>query len=653
VERKETDVKNTLWDGMALIDDSVMPDWCNGMALLRNHFFKACAFRTHIQKFIYDYCVANNIDYETYKIKDMFGVNHLAKNIKLITTDNATKFKKFSDLMGGDFGSAYKYWCERVMADGNIFGIVKTDHPSKLGSVQQLSYQMINTLPCTKEDMEKIAQTSVDYVNLLKSDNNEFVKFLRKNATAVNHYEMLADLYDWNNDFKNSKMWKVDKSKIISQYVNRLRRGKITVNGDNLTVCGNPYALLLYTVGEDWNNDPTLLPRDGVIEVYTKRFEDGEYLCGIRNPHNSSNNLGYFKNVKHPLMDKYFEFSNNIMAVNCIHTDVQARMNGEDFDSDFNFVTNQPQMVEAARVAYRDYPTVVNEVPESGISYNNTMAEYAKMDSKMQSAQKAIGGSSDTAQLSQSYYWSELAKSPEEASDDDKQQYYENTVILAVAAQLAIDGCKKVYSVDVNDDIRRIRSQQCMKKKKDFPRFMKWTHEIPVTKNGKERTQEEIKEDRRKVKRRIDDTIICPMNWLQDCLDNIQGAERTDFVETKEFFINMPGKADNRQMSKIRKIVENYDGYTRRLLGYLSDNDDDDAMDLLILKTKEVYESLTGLKISRLTMNRLVGLTLGIDMGIKNEYKYVLTSKYIRKMLALLYSSNKNYFLECFRKKHA
>ena len=35
VHREETDVKNTLWDGMALIDDAAMPGWCNGMVLLR------------------------------------------------------------------------------------------------------------------------------------------------------------------------------------------------------------------------------------------------------------------------------------------------------------------------------------------------------------------------------------------------------------------------------------------------------------------------------------------------------------------------------------------------------------------------------------------------------------------------------------------
>ena len=330
VHREEIDVKNTLWDGMALIETSVIPEWCNGMALLRNHFFKACAFRSRIQKFFADYCAEHHIDYETYEIEDMFGNKHFVKDIKMITTDNAIKWKKFIDLIGGTPPAAYQYWCSRVNNDNSTWGIVKTDHKSKLGDVQQMSYQMINTLPCSKDDIEKIAKTSIDYVKLLKTDNDEFEKYLRKNANVINHYDMLADLRDWNRDFENSKMWKADKSDIINAYVARLRKGKITVNGDNLTVCGNPYALLLYTVGDNWENDPTLLPEDGVIQVYTKRFDNGEYLCGIRNPHNSSNNLGYFKNVKHPLMDKYFEFSNNIMAVNCIHTDIQSRMNGED-----------------------------------------------------------------------------------------------------------------------------------------------------------------------------------------------------------------------------------------------------------------------------------------------------------------------------------
>ena len=333
VHREETDVKNTLWDGMALIESNVMPGWCNGMVLLRNHFFKACAFRTYIQKFLRDYANDHGIDYDSWELTDIFGIKHKASRIKMITTDNSIKWKKFSDLMGENDAEAYKYWCNKLREDGCMWGCVKTDHPSKLsyqGDYQQMSYQMTNTLPCSYEEIGEIAKASIDYVELLKSDNDAFETFLRKNATIVNHFEMLADLYRWNPDFANSKMWKTDKSGIISKYVFRLRKGKIVAPGDNLTVCGNPYALLLHTVGEDWREDPTLKQEDGVIQVYTPRFDEGEYLCGIRNPHNSSNNLGYFKNVKHPLMKKYFRFSKNTMAVNCVGTDIQARMNGMD-----------------------------------------------------------------------------------------------------------------------------------------------------------------------------------------------------------------------------------------------------------------------------------------------------------------------------------
>ena len=100
-------------------------------------------------------------------------------------------------------------------------------------------------------------------------------------------------------------------------------------------------------------------------------------------------------------------------------------------DSDFNFVTNQPEMVACAKRAYENFPTVVNEVPESGLSYDNVMAEYARMDSSFQGAQKCIGGSSDTAQLALSYYFNNVYKG---IDNEDTKQYYDNFVILAVLA---------------------------------------------------------------------------------------------------------------------------------------------------------------------------------------------------------------------------
>lgn len=420
VYKENVNLKNTLWDGMGLVETSIMPKYVNGMMLLRNHFFKMCGFRTNLQQFLKDWCLENNVDYETFEIEDMFGVKHLAKNIKVITTDNAIKWKKFTELMGDN---PYKYWCDRIKADNSIFGIVKTDHKSKLGNVQQMSYQMVNSLPCSKDEIKELAQYSVEYVEKLKQDNDEFEKFLRLNANEINHYEMMADLYNQNKDFANSKWFRTEKRKIIFAYVEKLRKGKITVNADNLTMCGNPYALLLYTVGEDWTKDPCFEQEQGTIQCYTTRFNDGEYLCGIRSPQNSPNNICYLKNTYSKEMQKYFPFSENIVAVNCIGTDLQDRTNGSDFDSDFIFATNNPIMVKCAKRCYDEFPTIVNQLKESSITYENTKLAYSQMDNKFAKSRLGIGWSSNLAQLAMSYYWTE--------QDED---LYDNFVILSVVA---------------------------------------------------------------------------------------------------------------------------------------------------------------------------------------------------------------------------
>ena len=436
VSREKTKVKNTLWDGMMLIECEEeylkLPDYINGMLLARNHLFKACGVKTKMQKFFKDWCIENGYDYETHQVQDMFGNWHYLKDIKVITTDNAIKWKKFIDLMGGTPEKAYEYWCKRIRADGCVWGIVKTDHESKLGNYQQLSYQMVNTLPCSKDDVKAIAQDSIDYVELIKSDNRQFEKFLRKYANEINHYEMLADLYAHNNDFGECKWFREEKRKIISNYVHKLRKGKIFVEGDNLTVFGNPYGLLMYAVGEDWSDDPTFQKEDGCIQCYTPRFSSGEYLAAFRNPHNSPNNVCYMHNMYSKYFEKYFEFSNNIMAVNCIETDVQDRCNGEDFDSDFNLVTNHPTIVKCAKKCYQDYPTIVNSLQESGMTYGNSKSDYSNMDNKFSGSQMGIGWSSNLAQLAMTYYWTELAK--ENSDESLLKEYYDNFVILSVLA---------------------------------------------------------------------------------------------------------------------------------------------------------------------------------------------------------------------------
>lgn len=668
VSREKTKVKNTLWDGMGLIECEdkylKLPDYINGMALMRNHLFKVCCVKTKIQKFFKDWCAENGYDYETHQVQDMFGNWHYLKDIKMITTDNATKFKKFIDLMGGTPEAAYDYWCDRICADGCIWGIVKTDHESKLANYQQLSYQMVNTLPCSKEDVKAIAQDSIDYVELIKSDNNEFEKFLRKYANEVNHYEMLADLYAHNNEFSECKWFREEKRKIISGYVHKLRKGKIFVEGDNLTVFGNPYALLLYSVGEDWKDDPTLQKEDGCIQCYTPRFSSGEYLGAFRNPQNSPNNICYLHNMYSKYFEKYFEFSNNIMAVNCIETDIQSRANGMDFDSDFMLVTNQKEIVKASRICYENYPTVVNALRESGVSYQNTKTAYANMDNKFSGTQMGIGWSSNLAQLAMTYYWTELAKeSPDESL---LKEYYDNFTILAVLAQLVIDSCKRSFEIDGEEEIKRISKLPCMSLTKtievddgkfktikcDFPEFMRYTREIPHTKDGKELPSEVVSKNKSKLRRRINPDLQCPMNWLEEWLDKIQNISSTNTIPTKEFFVKMHGKANGRQMSKVQRLAEYWDGYIKN---YAMAKNDNNAFFCMVDVSREVVDEISKIKIGNIvTINRLIELALGLSNEVGASHKRLYDpSKYTRKVLNLLYKSNKEKFLTNFIGKSA
>ena len=665
VSRENTKVKNTLWDGMGLIECDPqylkLPDYINGMALMRNHLFKNCNIKCYIQKFFKDWCVDNGYDYETHQVQDMFGNWHYLKDIKMITTDNAIKWKKFIDLMGGTRETAYEYWCDRIRADGCMWGVVKTDHESKLGNYQQLSYQMVNTLPCSKDDVKAIAQDSIDYVELIKSDNGEFEKFLRKYANEVNHYEMLADLYAHNNEFAESTWFREEKRKVISGYVHKLRKGKIFVEGDNLTVFGNPYALLLYSVGEDWRDDPTFIKEDGCIQCYTPRFNSGEYLAAFRNPHNSPNNVCYMHNTYSKYFERYFAFSNNIMAVNCIETDVQDRCNGEDFDSDFNLVTNHATIVKCAKFCYENYPTIVNNLKESGVSYGNSKTDYSNMDNKFSGSQMGIGWSSNLAQLAMTYYWTELSK--DTPDQNLLKELYDNFVILSVLAQVIIDGCKRVYEIDGEDEIKRISKLSCMSLTKDveiedgklktikcdFPEFMKYTREIPYTKDGKELPYVTVSKNKKKLRSRINPDLQCPMNWLEEWLDKIQNIASNNTTPTKNFFIKMDGDANRRQMSAIMELVKEYDSCVKSA-NVNPPKSEDEYVFTLIEKADDILEKLKSINVRNiLTINRLIEVALGLSSEVGASYKRKYDPlKYTRKLLNLLYKYDKDRFLANF-----
>ncbi len=604
------ELKNTLFDGQALIDSNIFPSWGNGYILLRHHFCKMAAFSTNIQKFFKDYFGEK---YHIAKVTDMFGVEHYVKDIELITTDNAMKWIKF--------GKSYEYWCKWVYENECQFGIVKTAHESKLGDVQKMSYQMVNSLDINT--MDAIVSKSVDYINKLKTDDNTFLEYLNKNSNFSNDYDVLIALCNQNHDFIRSSYFRSRKERIIRNYILNFKSGKVIQNAENLVIVGSPYAMLLYAATgneKSTDMDDTFFVEDGTIQCYTNRFNSGEYLASFRSPFNGRGNMGYLHNVYCSKFEKYFNFGKQVIAVNMIGTDFQDRNNGSDQDSDSIYVTNLPAIVKHAKYCYSNYPTIVNNIPKDSNSYNNTMDDFALVDSKLSASQLSIGESSNLAQLCLTYTYNFTDK-----------KYDEYVCILSVLAQIAIDSAKRQFDIDLENEIKRIKKDMRIKEYK-YPSF--WLM---------------IKKDFKKSN--INYSLNCPMSYLFDLKLN-EYKYKSKTLPMSHFFNKYDLDTNRVKSKKIEEFIQKYS-----LMLYENVKGENDMLDILLLRSDfdEVVQHIRQIYISRNylgLMSWLIDRAFVISPALKQNNKKIRSTMRKNKtiLLKVLFEVNPSALLKIFSK---
>lgn len=625
---QKTEVKNTLWDGMGIIAESVFPQdkGMEGFIYCRSHFFKSCLFRESIQEYFKDYF---GDDYETATITDMFGNVYSVKDIKVIVTDNSIKWNKFTDLMGGNDVAAYKYYKQYMKKHKNKFAIVKTAHCSKYGDLQRSSYQINNSFPCTDRNiLESIAKDSIDYCNKLKTSHKAFMKHLEINASkrySINN--VLIALDRLNENFKHTEYFKNKRNEIICRFKNqRLKLGKLLQQGDNLTICGNPVALLMYATGQNFLEEPCFDQIRNGIQCYTTRFGDGERLAGFRSPHNSPNNIVHLVNTYSEPIKKYFpKLGDNVIIINGIGTDVQCRLNGQDLDSDCIYTTSQPDIVYLAEQAYKNYPTIINDIALKGNSeYGKDMKSYADMDSKISSAQFAIGYSSNIAQLAMCYYYDKGG------IDKDLEDVF---IICSVLAQVAIDSAKRTYDIDVNSELARLSRLSCMQPK-DGRKYPVFYANVLKQKNNRKQKKKEIKESEIKE-------FKCPMEILASIIeDNVidirkkKGYILPTYNLNTVFRYQTSRQRDSKQYKKVISIVQEYDKQVNKL---------DISKSSYSGKVQVLFDiCLTRLKnitINKSTMSALIA------------YAFIQNGDVRDRLLTVLYDKDSETFLSCFKKQ--
>lgn len=614
-------IKNILWDGMGLIDESIFPKDKNGFIYCRSHFFKSCLFRGNIQEFFKDCCKEHNIDYQTYTVEkiDMFSRKLKLSDIKVVITDKSIKWTKFIDMMGGTEERAYRYYRRYMKIFDDYFSIVKTAHSSKWNDLQLMAYQMNNSVPTTDRIiLGRIVECGSNYINALKNSDDEYLKYLDMTKNNFNINALIIELAKWNSDFKKTYFFRNMKSKDISKLKSDFLQGRLPQYGDNLTIMDNPVALLMKAVGLNPLDEGCFeVVKDGV-QCYSPRFDKGERLAAFRSPHNSPNNIIHLYNVYPEKLLKYFpNIGNNVIVFNAIKTDTQARLSGHDVDSDFVYATNQSDLADLAKKAYTEYHTIINKVDETGESnYHFTLEDYAKMDNQIANTQMAIGTSTDIAQLALSYYYDGNMK------DKELEKCF---IILSVIGQISIDLAKKTFDIDVVKEINRIKNLPCMKGK-DIPLFFADTKK---SRNNKDFEGKTIR------------SMNCPMDIMAKLIEEsvIKYANREDHVSMSNLWNHdIIGKENKYKREKVISVAKEY----YKIEKYLESNKDSYNDDVFFaLKNCALSQALNkaSKELDQKTVMQLVKYAMKDD-----------NSDICSIILNFLYNNHKEKFINCFVK---
>lgn len=456
---KQTQITNDIWDGESLLDESVFEKYYadSHMLLLRGKFFKSCAFRTKLQKWFAD----KHITLESLKARGFVTLAEDINQIVIVTTPNSLKYLKFA---GELTEKNIRQWASHT--DGT-FGVVKYDKSTRFfhGKMVQSSYQLLNTLSLSEQEVKQLLQPSIDYISLLRRDI-DFMRyhftdaFAREKDGEEEHMDGLAERADVIftlmhkcPHFDETELYANFRDDVVRSLKERLKRGHILLNGTNGTLFGNGPELLKFLAGEDIASE--LKPG----QIRCERFEDGAKLLCARSPHITMGNLYCVENVLGGGIWDYFDLGENIVCVNAIGENIQQRLNGCDYDSDTMLLTDDALLVNAAE-RYKDF----FKVPVCNIQAKaKTEQTLAELDHD--TSVNKIGEIVNLSQKLNSILWDELHHG---ADKETILAIYTDICKLAVLSGLEIDKAKRSFeNVLIGKELSVLRE----KYKRPAPQF--------------------------------------------------------------------------------------------------------------------------------------------------------------------------------------
>lgn len=336
IEKRVMDLPMNWFDGQGLVSPKMAQTWAQDLGLsylpagfiVRSAYIKGLCVPFDFHRF------ANEIA-QTDKIKDVWGIEYNINDIDVILT--VSQFKMWKQYQNWQ---DYLYYFNKY---GHSWGVSRVNKENDDEFVLT-NYQYLQTLDLSKEDIQELAQPTIDWINSIGEGDLMNVLLYLMGGRADNEEDEAEQIFsEVQMDFVKAIMLNPDLVKddyVKSQILKTLKRkikdakiGRLWVRGNYSFQISDPYGLAQFAFGIKVTG---LLKKDEMYcNFWNERTSSKKILCSRSPLVHSSEHL--VRNlVTDNEMEEWYEYLWSGI-VNSIWDIAVVNMSDSDYDGDIIF----------------------------------------------------------------------------------------------------------------------------------------------------------------------------------------------------------------------------------------------------------------------------------------------------------------------------
>lgn len=346
IEQRTIDIEFNLFDGSGIISPEMAKAWGEDLGedytpcqfCLRSAFTKGMVNEFDFIEWCKEY---NN---NNFIIEDIYGKKVDLREIDVILSEGQVKL--------WDSWESQESFEKNCEANGIVWGITKYN-PKKDKDVLVTNYQFLQTLDLSTEDIEKLCQDTIDYIQgvsynniyysllFMMGDNMDYENIDRFMAFSDNYWLKSLML---NHNLLNDKYTKEKIRDMIIRKIELACLGKINIRGNFQCIVPDNFAYMEWICYRDTSKVKGLLDRGQFYSQYWNNLGVNKVDC-MRSPltHFSEHYVVDLLNTEK--MQKWYKYSYSGIIVN-VQDEHTMHFAGSDYDFDILASTDNEQFIK-------------------------------------------------------------------------------------------------------------------------------------------------------------------------------------------------------------------------------------------------------------------------------------------------------------------